>query len=92
MRNAQKYVFLHRLRHVKVLDEYSSNISRCVNLRHRQLLGLKSHDSHNLMEQLLSLALCNLLLKKVNVVLVEFCSFFRLLCGKSLNLVELDKL
>ena len=92
MTNSQKDVFLHRLKNVKVPDGYSSNISRCVDFKHRKLSGLKSHDSHILMEQLLPLALRNLLPEKVNAVLVELCSFFRQLCGKSLNPIELDKL
>ncbi|XP_060186727.1 uncharacterized protein LOC132616141 isoform X3 [Lycium barbarum] len=38
-------------------DGYSSNISRCVDVNQRRLFGLKSHDCHILMQQLLPIAL-----------------------------------
>ena len=75
-----------------VPDGYSSNISRCVDLKHRKLSGLKSHDSHILMEQLLPLALRKILPDKVTAVLVELCSFYRQLWSKTLNLIDLEKL
>ena len=90
--NAQKDIFLSRLKNVLVPDGYLSNIFRCVDLKHRKLSGLKSHGSHILMEQLLPLAIHNILLDKVTVVLVELCSLFRQLCGKILNPIELEKL
>ena len=45
------------LKKIKVPDGYSSNISRCVDVQARKVTGLKSHDSHVLMQQLLSLAI-----------------------------------
>ena len=92
MSNAQKDQFLRTLKNVILPDGYSSNISRCVDLKYRKLSGLKSHDSHILMEQLLPIALRNTLPKQVSVVLIDLCSFFRELCGKVLNSVDLDKL
>ena len=84
--------FLRTLKNVILPDGYSSNISRCVDLKYHKLSGLKSHDSHILMEQLLPIALRNTLPKQVSMVLIDLCSFFRELCGKVLNSVDLDKL
>jgi hypothetical protein len=85
-----KKLFLKTLKNVRVPDGYSSNISRCVDEVRQKIFGLKSHDCHIIMEQLLPLAIRNLLPNHVTAVLVEFCSFFRVLCGKSLNHSELQ--
>ena len=49
----KKYGFLQVLMNVKVPDGYTSNISRCVNLKELKISGLKSHNNHILMQQLL---------------------------------------
>lgn len=87
-----KKLFLKTLKTITVPDGYSSNISRCIDEKLNKISGLKSHDCHIIMEQLLPLAIRNLLPDHVTSVLVEFCSFFRILCGKTLNLPELQLL
>ncbi|WVZ02274.1 hypothetical protein V8G54_023080 [Vigna mungo] len=87
-----KKLFLKTLKNVLVPDGYSSNVSRCVDEVQHKILGLKSHDCHIIMEQLLPLAIRNLLPNHVTATLVEFCSFFKVLCSKSLNIQELEKL
>ena len=73
---AKKKIFLQTLKNVKVSDGYSSNITRCIDLKNGKISGLKSHDCHILMEQLLTLAIRNVLPDNVAVVLIELCSFF----------------
>ncbi|KAH0642243.1 hypothetical protein KY290_033841 [Solanum tuberosum] len=85
-----KKLFLTTLKNIKVPDGYSSNISRCVDLAQKKNYGLKSHDSHVLLEQLLPLAIRNVLPYHVVTVLVKFSSFFRALSSKTLNPSELD--
>jgi len=92
MSNSKKDVFLQTLKNTTVPDGYSSNISRCVDLKNRKLVGMKSHDCHVLLEQLLPLAIRNVLPDNVTAVLIELCSFFRQLCAKSLSLSDLDRL
>ena len=92
MTKQNKDIFLSTLKNIKVPDGYSSNISRCIDLQARKVTGLKSHDSHVLMQQLLPLALKNTLPSDVSVVLVELCSFFKKLCAKVLVAEELDQL
>ena len=92
MSNAKKDIFLRTLKNVTVPDGYSSNISRCIDLKQRKLFGLKSHDCHILMQQLLPLGIRHVLPDKVTAVLIELCSFLRQLCSKSLSLLDLDKL
>ncbi|KAE9614367.1 hypothetical protein Lalb_Chr05g0227171 [Lupinus albus] len=87
-----KKLFLKALKNVTVLDGYASNICICIDEEKQKIFGLKSHDCHIIMEQLLPIAIRNLLPNHVNATLVEICSFFRVLCGKSLNLSELHTL
>ncbi|XP_057719684.1 uncharacterized protein LOC130934112 [Arachis stenosperma] len=92
MSNSMKDIFLRTIKNIRVPDGLSSNISRCVDLKQRKLSGLKSHDCHVLMQQLLPIAIRNVLPDKVIAVLIELSSFFQQLCSKSLSLTELEKL
>ncbi|XP_062162205.1 uncharacterized protein LOC133869265 [Alnus glutinosa] len=65
MSNDEKYQFLKVIKDVRVPDGYASNVSRCVKLKEHTIGGLKSHDSHILMQQLLPIALRGSLPKKV---------------------------
>ncbi|XP_019417184.1 PREDICTED: uncharacterized protein LOC109328254 [Lupinus angustifolius] len=78
-----KKLFLKILKSVTVPDGYASNISRCVDEEKQKIYGLKSHDCHIIMEQLLPLAIRNLLPNHVTAILVEFSSFFRVLCEEA---------
>lgn len=88
----QKELFCKVLKDIKVPDGYCSNISRCVNLKQRTIYGLKSHDNHILMQQLLPIILRNLVPKNVLKPLIEVSSFFRLICAKVMRVEELDHL
>ncbi|KAL4306196.1 hypothetical protein AHAS_Ahas16G0154100 [Arachis hypogaea] len=92
MSNAQKDIFLKTLQHVIFPDGYSSNITRCVDLRQRKLYGLKSHDCHVLMEHLLPMLVKNALPANIGTVIANLSSFFRALCGKAVNPLQLDEL
>ncbi|XP_027940215.1 uncharacterized protein LOC114194288 [Vigna unguiculata] len=87
-----KHIFLKTLKNITIPDGYSSNISRCVDVKQSKLGGLKSHDSHVLMEQLLPLAMRKTLPKEVCSVLIDLCSFFKHLCNKVLKVDELNQL
>ena len=85
-------LMLNILKDVKVPDGYSSNISRCIDTHQNKIYGLKSHDSHILIEQLLPLSIRNVLPSQVSTILIDVCSFFKLLCAKVLDPKDLDKL
>ena len=57
MTTLEKDGFLQVLWDIRVPDGYVSNISGHVNLKERKISGLKSHDNHILMQQLLPMAL-----------------------------------
>lgn len=90
--NNGKNIFLNVLKSVKLPDGYASNISRCVDIRNRKLTGLKSHDSHVIMRDLLPIAVRNLLPEDVTSVIIELSRFFRDISSKVLDVNELNKL
>jgi hypothetical protein len=77
MSRDNKTHFLKVIRNVRVPNGYASNVSRCVRLKERTISGLKSHDSHVLMQQRLPIALRGSLPDNVIRPLVEMSAFFR---------------
>jgi len=92
MSREDKEIFLKVLRNVRVPNGYASNISWCVRLKDRTISGLKSHDSHILMQLLLPIALRQSLPDKVVRPLVEISAFFRGICSTKLTQDEMDRL
>lgn len=88
----EKDIFCTVLKGVKVPDGYARNISKCMQEKPRKIFGLKSHDNHILMEQLLPIAIRRALPKNVSLVLIELCDFFRILCSKEISLEEMERL
>ncbi|KAK5833712.1 hypothetical protein PVK06_017566 [Gossypium arboreum] len=84
-------MFCMVLKDIKVPDAYASNISRCVSLKDQRLYSLKSHDYHILMQDLLPVALRCCMLKKVTSCIIELSNIMKAICGKVLNVEELEK-
>ena len=58
-----------------------------------KLVGLKSHDCHVLMQQLLSVAIRDILPNKVRLAITHLCFFFfNFICSKVLDPVKFDDL
>ncbi|XP_012832644.1 PREDICTED: uncharacterized protein LOC105953520 [Erythranthe guttata] len=89
---SEKERFCKVLKNVKVPDGYAANISRCVHLKPTRIFGLKSHDSHIMMQQLLPLSLRNLLPKSVRSPLIHLSRYFRNLCSKTLQVGDLTRM
>ncbi|XP_073126852.1 uncharacterized protein [Henckelia pumila] len=85
-------VFCSRLKKIKLPDGYSSNIGNCVYVEERKLIGLKSHDCHVLMQQLLSVALRSLLPKGPRNAVFLLCAFYNELCQRVLDRNRLEQL
>ncbi|RVW24553.1 hypothetical protein CK203_090862 [Vitis vinifera] len=63
-----------------------------VSMEDLKLYGLKSHDYHTLMQQLLPVALRSLLPKHVRHAIARLSLFFNALCKKVVDVSTLDKL
>ncbi|XP_058778517.1 uncharacterized protein LOC131652620 [Vicia villosa] len=92
MKAKEKDMFLKILKDVVFPDSYASNISRCVDTKKRKISGLKSHDSHILIEHLLPIAFRKTLPKEVASVLIELCNYFREISSKVLDVKNIEKL
>ena len=56
------------------------------------LVDLKSHDCHLLIQQLLLVVIRGILPKKVRQTITHLCAFFSLICGKVINPIKLNEL
>ena len=61
---------------IKVPSGYSANIKKLVSMKDLKLLGLKSHDCHVLITQMLPIAIRGILPTKVRKTIIMLCQFF----------------
>lgn len=88
----EKQVFCSRVRDLKLLDGYSSNIRNCISMEECRIIGLKSHDCHVLLQQLLSVALRGLLPKGLKNAIFRLCAFFNEMCQRVIDRNRVVKL
>nr|XP_017233155.1 PREDICTED: uncharacterized protein LOC108207204 [Daucus carota subsp. sativus] len=89
---AEKRTMLGSLSHMKLPYGHSSNIKNCVSMSDLKIYGLKSHDCHTLLQQLLPISIRSILPKNVRVSIIRLCFFFNSLCNKVVDISKLDKL
>ncbi|XP_074342216.1 uncharacterized protein LOC141679681 [Apium graveolens] len=89
---AEKRTFLSSLMSMKLPYGHASNIKNCVSMPDLNIYGLKSHDCHILLQQLLLVAIHSVLPKHVRVTIIILCFFFNALCNKVVDVSKLDKL
>jgi len=63
-----------------------------VQLKELKLVGLKSHDCHMLMQQLLVVDIQDILPNKVRLAITRLCFFFHAICSKVIDPVKFDEL
>ncbi|KAL0561547.1 hypothetical protein IC582_001981 [Cucumis melo] len=86
---AEKLSFCKTLSELKVPEGYSSNIQSLVSLTDLKLYGLKSHDHHVLMQELLPVAIRGILPKHVRLAIIRLCFFFNAICKKTIDTSQL---
>ncbi|RYE23815.1 MAG: DUF4218 domain-containing protein [Sphingobacteriaceae bacterium] len=75
---------------IKVPDGHSSNYKRFVSLKDLRLIGMKTHDCHVLLQQMLPLALRGIVPKDVRFAISKICVFFNSICSKVIDPTRLD--
>jgi len=80
------------LKGVKGPQGHSSNVKSLVSVQDLKSIGLKSHDCHILMQQLLSVAICGVVPKNARYTITYLCSFFSSICSKVIYPLKLDEL
>jgi len=88
----EKISFCECLKGVKVPQSYSSNVKSLVSMNDLKLIGLKSHDCHVLMQQLLLVAIRGIFPKNVRHRITRLCSFFNSICNKEIDSQKFDEL
>ncbi|XP_073137125.1 uncharacterized protein [Henckelia pumila] len=88
----EKRKILNSLSGMQLPTCYSSNVKNFVSMKDLKLVGLKSHDYHTLMQQLLPVAIRGVLPKHVRDSITRFCFFFNELCNKVMDPSKLDEL
>ena len=90
----EKQLFCKRLYELKVPDGYSSNISNCVSVEETKVMGLKSHDYHVLMQQLLPVVIRGMLPKGPRHSITRICGFFNKIYQRVIDresMLEIEK-
>ncbi|KAL0550079.1 hypothetical protein IC582_014577 [Cucumis melo] len=90
----EKQLLCKRLYELKVPDGYSSNISNCVSVEESNVMGLKSHDYHVLMQQLLPVVIRGMLLKGPRHSITQIYGFFNKICQRVIDresMLEIEK-
>jgi hypothetical protein len=81
------------LKNVKVPSGYLTNVSRLISLPELKIApGVKSHDYHVLLTQIIVIGIQNILRVKVREAIVNFCFFFNAIGQKVLSEDALESL
>jgi len=88
----EKISFCKCLRGVKVPQGYSSNIKSILSMDDLKLMGLKSHDCHVLMQDLLLVAIHGILPINIRQVITRLCLFLNVICRKVIDPTRFDEL
>ena len=88
----EKKIVLQTSANLKVLEGYCSNFKNLVSVKELKISGLKSHDYHALMQQLLLVALRSVLPKHVIYAITRLCFFFNALYTKVMDVSRLNDL
>ena len=84
--------FFRCLLEVKVPHGYSGSISRYLDLAKKRFTGMKSHDCHVLMTQILPVAIRGIMDEHVRDTLFGLCNFFDVITRKSIGVRQLKML
>jgi hypothetical protein len=79
------------IKYARFPDGYASNLYPKVHLDTKKLVGLKSHDCHIIMQDLMPLALCRSLPETVSIPLIRLCKYFKVLYGKVIDVKEIEE-
>ena len=77
---------------VKLPYGYTGKISRYLDSAKQKFSGMKSHDCHVLMTQILPVAICGIMYAHVRETLFGLCNFFDVISRKSVGVRQLRRL
>nr|GFA39715.1 hypothetical protein [Tanacetum cinerariifolium] len=89
---AEKTSFCKCLHGIKVSSGYSANIKNLFSMKDLKLLGMKSHDCHVLLTQMIPIAIRGLMPPQVRQTITKLCLFFNMIHSKVLDHKKLEEL
>ena len=84
--------FIKCLMGIKVSSGYCGKISRFLDPKKKRFSGMKSHDCHVMMMQILPVAIRGIMDKHTRDTLTGLCNFFDAISRKSINVKQLRRL
>lgn len=72
--------------------DYASDLSRNVHAKERNIIGLKSHDNHVLLQDLIPLAVRRTLAERVSVILIHVSRFFKKMYSPVIHISNMQTL
>ncbi|GJR29561.1 uncharacterized protein Tco_1105793 [Tanacetum coccineum] len=91
MSKIEKTKFCQCLHGIKVPSGYSANINKLVSMKDLKLSGMKSHDCHVLMTQMIPIAIRGILPNHIRHAITKLCLFFNMIHSKVIDPEVLDK-
>ncbi|KAL2474434.1 Transposon protein [Abeliophyllum distichum] len=87
--DADRQKFCNFIRKVKFPDGFASNLRKNVTPNESQIIGLKSHDCHILMQRLLPVGCQAFLNKTISSTITKLCTFFKKLCARLIKVNDM---
>ncbi|XP_062100084.1 uncharacterized protein LOC133805932 [Humulus lupulus] len=87
----QRQQFCQFIKEVKFPDGFCSNLKKKVIENETNIIGLKSHDCHVLMQRLLSMCVRKFLPKDISTTISELCNFFKQVCSRIINVKDMEE-
>jgi hypothetical protein len=88
----ERKLFCQILKGVNFPDGYASDIQHNVNVNERKISGLKSHESHIILQYLLPLAVRKILPEIVAVAVIRVSNFFKKLSSLVIRISDMESL
>ena len=87
----KKEAFANVVRQLKPPTHYVGQLQKRIHVD-GSLKGLKSHDYHVLMQQVLPLCIRTIMIKEVRICIIRLSRIFKRLCAKTINPLNMSEL
>ena len=87
----ERQVFVDQVRSLRTPTQYVGQLKKRVNMD-GQIKGLKSHDYHVLLQQVLPLCVCTTIAKEVRTAIIMLSCVFRRICAKSIDSKAIEEM
>jgi len=88
----EKKLFCQILKGVKFPDGYASDIRHNIHVNEKKIFGLKSHESHIILQHLLPLAVRRILPEMVSVAVIRISKIFKKLSSPIIRISDMESL